>query len=313
MKPHALTHQSRRFAYEIALDTKSDLPRKITEIRSITSSHAVSSVFLLIAQGTGSPRELASRLGKSKFLVSQYLSKLKKNLIDESSKNQTDLRRKRYSVSWRAVGDIFRQDHALEFELYENHLLAEGHSHFRGRIGPSELVVLGTGKVGVLKTVRIENSELIDNSPRVSRQMNVLLEEFVRLFRGYLLRRRYRTLREYFLGVYKELSESSQRLPQSSELRRFYRFTGTTFERLEPLEDIWAEQVRGKNQLNKTSFQTRPLTKVKLFTEAGKTDFSGNYILSVEAAETIGPDTRLRIYPSYTYAVEGIKFSNRRL
>jgi hypothetical protein len=308
MKPYVrTTHRSRRFAYEVALDTKSDLLKKVAEIRIIMSSRAITSIFLLIAQGTESPTELASRIGKSKFLVSQYLSKLKKTLVEESSRHDSDLRRKRYSVSWRGVGDIFRQDHALELELYENHLLAEVHSDLRGSLGPIELVVLGTGKVGLLKTVRIEHSENVDNSTTVSEQMNLLIEEFVQLFRGYITRRRYRTLREYFLGIYKELSENFQRIPKTSALRKFYAFTDRTFEKIELLEDLWVDPLVTKVNLIQTSHRVPSMQDVKLFSEAGKTDFSGNYILNANTAEAIRPDTRLRIYPSYTYEEEGKK------
>ncbi len=139
--------------------------------------------------------------------------------------------------------------------------------------------------------------------PHLNARMNLLVWQFVELFKSYLKERRFGTIREYFLGIYRELSEQYARLPRNSELARFYEFMDRSFSRIQPIEELWKRYVRRRIAGPRLIYKHRPqsLATLKLFAEAGSADHAGRYLLNADAQAAIKPGTRLRIYPSYNY------------
>ena len=306
VKPTVLARQlwGRRVAVEVKVDSGNELRSEIRGVRKALRSPALSELFLLVAKGTGTPTEIAVLTAKSKFAISLQLSNLRKvGLLRERSRVGLDMRRKHYEVIWEKVAHIFRQDHAFEFELFENHLNVEPVKEIHGTAGKPGLVITGDGKLGLVKDVipdELPTTEL--GQQQVHERMNQLLWEFVQLFKGYLKERRFATMREYFLGAYEELSEHYARLPRSSELGRFFEFMDRTFSRTQPIDQVWRKYVakHPKESLPLYKGTSRGLV-LRLFTEAGSADPARRYLLNAEAQAVIQPGTALRIYPSYTY------------
>ena len=295
----------KRVAVEVKVDTGGELRREIEGVRKALGSLALSELFVLVGEGKNTPTEIVRLTGKSKFVVSLQLSSLKKvGLLKDRSVVGWDLRRKRYEVVWDRVAQIFRQDHALELEIYENHLLVEPMREIRGIVKKAGLAITGSGKLGLVKEVAPEQVTMLEGTSRhVYLRMNRLVWEFVELFKGYLKERRYPTLRGYFLGAYEELSEHYGRLPKNSELAMFFEFTDRSFARTQPIEQVWRKHV-GKPLKDAPILYWRSSTRaltLKLFAEAGSVDPAGRYLLNAEAQGAIKPGTALRIYPSYTY------------
>lgn len=286
------------------MDSGDELRSEIKGARKALRSLALSELFILVAKGTNSPSEIARVARKSKFAASLQLSNLRKVGLMKARPIGSDLRRKRYDVVWERVGQIFRQDHALEIEIYENHLIAEPMKEIQGIISKAGLAISGNGKLGLVREVVPDKLPAIGpKQEQVNERMNQLVWEFVELFKGYLKERRFATLREYLLGAYEELSEHYNRLPRNSELAKFFEFMDRSFARTEPIEHLYRTHV-GKRPKEAPTLYSPPSPKrlvVKLFAEAGSADPAGRYLLNAEAQAVIKPGTPLRIYPSYTY------------
>ncbi|MGA2628105.1 MAG: hypothetical protein ABSF63_13720 [Candidatus Bathyarchaeia archaeon] len=114
----------------------------------------------------------------------------------------------------------------------------------------------------------------------------------------------FNTMHEYFLGAYEELSEHHSRLPENSELARFFEFTDRAFKRVMPVEQIWRKYLPKQPEAYPFLYKEKPIKEfvIKLFAEAGSADPSGRYILNAEAQAAIKPGVPLRIYPAYTYS-----------
>jgi hypothetical protein len=181
------------------------------------------------------------------------------------------MRRKHYTILWERVGEIFRQDHALELELYENHIIVKPTGTLEGTIRRTGLAISGKGKLGMVKEVSTQRKPS-QELKLVHERMNRLIWEFVEFFKGYVRERQFTTLREYLLGAYEELSEHYARLPKRSESARFFEFMDRAFERIEPVERIWRKHVKEPYpplaQLYK-SLHTGAFV-VKLFAEAAR-------------------------------------------
>lgn len=306
-KPTVLARQlwGKRVAVEVKVDSGDELRREIRGVRKALRSLALSELFVLVAKGTNTPTELSRLTGKSKFAVSLQLSNLRKvGLLKDRSVIGWDLRRKRYDVVWNRIAEIFRQDHALELEMYENHLIVEPMREIQGTVRKAGLAISGNGKLGLVREVVPDKFPLVElKEEQVNERMNRLLWEFVELFKGYLKERRVATIREYLLGAYEELSEHYGKLPRNSELARFFEFMDRSFARIEPIERLWRKYVGRRPKdvpVLSRRIPSRTLS-VKLFVEAGSADPAGRYLLNADAQAVIKPGTPLRIYPSYTY------------
>lgn len=290
---------------QVKVDSDAELRGEIRNVRKALRSPALSELFIVIAKGASTPTEVAALTSKSKFAVSLQLSSLRKaGLLTCRSNVGLDMRRKRYEVVWEKAAQIFRRDHALELEIYESHLLVEPLHELRGTTAKPALVISGDGKLGLVRDV-IPDDQAVTEQRQLETyaRMNLLLSEFVDLFRGYLKERRFATIREYFLGIYEELSEHYSRFPRSSELARFFEFVDRTFSRTQPIEQVWRKYAVRQRTDSLALYKATPPRKpvVRLFTEAGSVDPARRYLLNAEAQAVIKPGTALRIYPSYTY------------
>jgi hypothetical protein len=205
---------------------------------------------------------------------------------------------------WEKIAKIFRQDHALEFDLYENHLIIEPLEEVHGTTSKPSLVISGDGKLGMIRDIIPDAFPLVElKEEQVHASMNRLLWEFVELFKGYLIERRFATIHEYLLGAYEELSEHYARLPRSCELAKFFEFMDRTFSRTQPIDVVWRKYVTKSSRDSTVFYKGTPSRKmiVKLFAEAGSADPARRYLLNAEAQAVIKPGTVLKIYPSYTY------------
>ena len=306
-KPTVLARQQwgKRVAVEVRVDSGDTLGVEVKRVRKALRSQALSELFVVVAKGANSPSEISGMTGKSKFAVSLQLSDLRKaGLLRDRPGIGLDMRRKRYEVVWERMAEIFRQDHALELEMYENHLMFEAIREIKGTISKAGLAISGNGRLGLVREIVAEKLPPTQPSHgQVDIRISRLLQEFVELFKGYLRDRRFATLQEYLLGAYEELSQHYGRFPRRSELARFFEFMDRSFARTEPIEQIWRKYVR--RRLNEPQiFYQRTESKtfvVKLFAEAGSADPAGRYLLNAEAQAVIKPGTPLKIYPSYTY------------
>ncbi len=307
VKPTVLARQlwGRRVAVEVKVDSGNELRSEIRSVKKALRSPALSELFMLVAKGAKSPTEIAALTAKSKFAVSLQLSNLRKTgLLSYRPVIGFDMRRKRYEVVWDKIAQIFRQDHALELEMYENHLIVEPLQEINGTAGKPGLVISGDGKLGMVRDVIPDELRLAEvNQDKVHTRMNQLLWEFVELFKGYLKERRFATIGEYLLGTYEELSEHYARVPRSSELARFFEFMDRTFSRTQPIDVVWRKYITRTPKDGSVFYKNKPPKTliVKLFTEAGSADPARRYLLNAEAQAVIRPGTVLRIYPSYTY------------
>jgi hypothetical protein len=306
-KPRILARQlwGRRVAVEVKVHSGDTLRGEIRRVRKALRSQALSELFVAVAKGTNSPSEISELTSKSKFVVSLQLSDLRKSgLLRARPGIGLDMRRKRYEVVWERMAEIFKQDHALELEMYENHLMFEAIHEIHGTVRKAGLAISGDGKLGLVKEIVPDKSSVSQpDQGQVAERMNRLLGEFTELFKGYVRDRRFATLQEYLLGAYEELSQHYGRFPPRSELSRFFEFMDRSFARTEPIEQLWKKHV-GKHPNESRLPYRRAESKdfvVKLFTEAGSADPAGRYLLNAEAQAFIKPGTPLRIYPSYTY------------
>lgn len=295
----------RRVAVEVKVDSGDELREEVRRVRKVLRSQALSELFVMVAKGTNSPSEISRLAGKSKFAISLQLSELRKaGLLEDRSGKGLDMRRKRYDVVWQRIAQIFRQDHALEFEMYENHLIVQSFGEIQGTVSKAGLAISGNGKLGLVKEVvpdTLPNMEL--NQGQINDRLSHLLWEFTELFQGYLKQRRFVTMQEYLLGIYEELSQHYGRFPRNSELAKFFEFMDRSYARAEPIEQLWKKYAKKRTREPPVLYRrtaSRNLV-VKLFAEAGIADPAGRYLLNAEAQAVIRPGTPLRIYPSYTY------------
>ncbi len=307
VKPTVLARQlwGRRVEVEVKVDSGSELRTEIRSVRKALRSSALSELIVLVAKGMNAPTEIAAKTAKSKFAVSLQLSNLRNvGLLRCSSLVGLDMRRKRYEVVWEKIAQIFRQDHALEFDMYENHLIVEPLEEVHGTASKPNLVISGDGKLGMVRDVISDSFPPVElKQEQVHARMNQLLWEFVELFKGYLKERRFATIREYFQGAYEELSEHYTRFPRSSELARFFEFRDRTFSRTQSIDHVWKKYVAKRPKDALALYKGTPSRNlvVRLFSEAGSADPARRYLLNAEAQAVIKPGTVLRIYPSYTY------------
>ena len=247
-KPTVLARQlwGRRVAVEVKVDSGDTLRGEIKRVRKALRSQALSELFVAVAKGTNSPSEISGLTGKSKFAVSLQLSDLRKaGLLRDRPGIGLDMRRKRYEVVWERMAEIFRQDHALEIEMYENHLMVEAIREIHGTVSKAGLAISGNGKLGLVREIVPDKLPVAQpNHGQVDKRINRLLQEFIELFKGYLRDRRFATLQEYLLGAYEELSQHYGRFPRRSELARFFEFMDRSFARTEPIEQLWRTYVR---------------------------------------------------------------------
>jgi DNA-binding transcriptional ArsR family regulator len=257
-----------------------------------------------MAKGTGSPGELARQIGKSKYAVSVQLAALKRvGFVKASNVLGADMRRRSYDIMWAKVGEVFRQDHALELEIYENQLSLATLDEMHGKITRVGLAISGNGKLGLVREIIPEDPHATEIR-QVGSEINQLIWEFVEFFRGYMKERRFDTMHEYFLGAYEELAEHHSRLPKDSGLGAFFEFIERAFTKITPVERIWKEYVPKEHTTRPLLYRETPREEVvvKLFAEAGSADPSGRYVLNAEAQAAIKPGTPLKIYPAYTYS-----------
>jgi hypothetical protein len=247
---------------------------------------------------------LARLTGKSKYAVSVQMAALKRvGLVNASHSLGADMRRKSYEIFWGKVGQIFRQDHALELEIYENQLSVATLSEIQGSVKQVGLAISGNGKLELVREI-IPHDGKSTKLKQVDAQVNQLIWEFVEFFKGYVKERRFNSMREYLLGAYEELSEHYSRLPKNSELGRFFEFNDRAFKRIMPVEQIWRKYLPKKPKTYPLLYKGQPAKElvIKLFAEAGSADPSGRYILNAEAQAAIKPGAPLRMYPAYTYS-----------
>jgi hypothetical protein len=303
-KPTVLTHQifGRRIAAQVHVDVDRGLQRDIRIVRKALSSRALSELFLLVTKGIGTPTELVRLSAKSKFAVSLQLSELRRaGLLKYRPVLGSDLRQKEYEVVWERIGEVFRQDHALELEIYLSHLFGESIGEFQGTVGKVELAISGNGKLGLVKEINVASPTILAKKEQVEARQRRLLWEFIGLFKGYLRERRFVTVREYFAGLYEEMVEHYSRFPRGSELGQFFRFMDKCFTKVKPIDEVWKNHVP-KHMKEEPHLPKRRITStVKLFTEAGSADPAGRYVLNADVQALIKPGTHLTVYPSFTY------------
>ncbi len=314
MKPVVLVprHWGRRIALEVEVE-KADakMIREIRKVKKVSSSNTLTTMFLLLARsGAASPSELSEKLAKSKFVVSQELAKLKEaSLVAEVGRAKSenkDMRRRRYDLNTATLVEIFRRDHALELSLYRNHIVFdEANLETRGTITRTELAIFGNRKLGVVREVNLDrNLSSVKSRELVVSRMEKLYSEFLLLFRAYLVERNFGTIRDYYLGLYRELSIEYRRLPKKSELASFYNFLDRSMSKIKPIDYLWKKYASSKTETlpkSRGSEQSGDATQLLLFTEAGKTDSTGKYILNGEARGLLRPGLKTRIYPSFTF------------
>lgn len=303
-KPTVLTRQlfGKRIGAQVRVDADPALRHDVMAVRRALSSQALSELFLLVARGIGSPSQLVRFSGKSKFAVSLQLSELRRaKLLRYRPVIRTDLRQKEYEVMWDRISEVFRQDHALELEIYLSHLLAESIGEVHGTVRKVELAISGNGKLGLVKEINIPGTEVAAKKEQIEMRQKALLWEFIGLFRGYMRERRFATIREYFGGLYEEMSEHYARFPERSELSKFLEFMDRCFAKMAPIDEIWNTYVPKHMKEEPRLPNRRIATTIKLFSEAGKTDPAGRFVLNADVQALIKPGTHLTVYPSFTY------------
>ncbi len=307
MKPVFLFPQlwQKHLALEVKMEQQDPkLMREVKRVHSVMTSRVLSSVFFLIARGNGSPKEISRLTGRSKYAVSLQISKLKSSgMISLSKRIHSDLRQRNYEVASERLVQIFKQDFSFELDLYRNHLLSETYGEIRGNIDRVELVVVGSGRLGLIREILPDLP--LKASPeigRIGQRISRLYEEFQMLFSQYLTEPGRSTILEYFLSFYRELSLNHSRLPPDSELGQFFEFVDTSVFRIRPLEELWllAEKKRIVTP-GKIERALAPPDSIKLFSEAGKMDSAGRYILNADARSYIKPGVRVRFYPSFSF------------
>jgi predicted transcriptional regulator len=307
LKPVFLFPQlwQKHLALEVKMEQQDPkLMREVKRVHSVMTSRVLSSVFFLIARGNGSPKEISRLTGRSKYAVSLQISKLKSSgMISLSKRIHSDLRQRNYEVASERLVQIFKQDFSFELDLYRNHLLSETYGEIRGNIDRVELVVVGSGRLGLIREILPDLP--LKASPeigRIGQRISRLYEEFQMLFSQYLTEPGRSTILEYFLSFYRELSLNHSRLPPDSELGQFFEFVDTSVFRIRPLEELWllAEKKRIVTP-GKIERALAPPDSIKLFSEAGKMDSAGRYILNADARSYIKPGVRVRFYPSFSF------------
>ena len=139
---------------EVKVDSGEVLRGEVERGRKALRSQALSELFFAVAKGTNSPSEISGLTGKSKFAVSLQLSDLRKaGLLRNRPGSGLDMRRKRYEVVWEKIGEIFEQDHALELEMYENHLMVQALSEIQGTLSKAGLAISGNRKLGLVREI----------------------------------------------------------------------------------------------------------------------------------------------------------------
>jgi DNA-binding MarR family transcriptional regulator len=249
MKPVFLLPQmwQKHLALEVRIEKQdARMMREIRKAHVIISSKVLSSVFFLISRGIGSPREIARHTGRSKYAVSLQISKLRQaGLVFLAKRNGPDLRQRNYEVSFDKILQIFRQDYTFELDLYANHLLSESFGEIKGTIANVELVVVGSGRLGLVREVSPDSPlKSSSESEKISTRINMLYLEFQRVFKEYLAERGHSTILEYFLSFYRELSLNHGRLPKESELGQFFEFVDSSIFKIKPLEELWTIAAR---------------------------------------------------------------------
>jgi DNA-binding transcriptional ArsR family regulator len=303
-KPTVLTRQlfGKRIAAHVQVNIGKSLREDITIVRKALSSQASSELFLLVAKGICTPSELVGLSGKSKFAVSLQLSELRHaGLLKYRSVITSDLRQKEYEVVWERISQVFQQDHALELEIYLSHLLGELIGEIHGTVMKTELAISGNGKLGLVKEINTTSPSIHLKMEQIEGRQKDLLWEFIGLFRGYLLERRFATIREYFAALYEEMAEHYARFPQRSELRQFLRFMERCFTKASPIDEVWKKYVPEHMKEQPHLPNRRIMSTIKLFSEAGSTDPAGRYVLNPDVEPLIKPGTHLTVYPSFTY------------
>jgi len=307
MKPVFLLPQmwQKHLALEVKIEQQdARMMREIRKVHVIISSKVLSSVFFLIARGIGSPSEIARHTGHSKYAVSLQISKLRKaGLVLLSKRNGPDLRQRNYEVSFDKLLQLFRQDYTFELDLYANHLLSESFGEIQGTIANVELAIVGSGRLGLVREISPDSPlKSSPESEKVGTRIGMLHVEFQRVFKEYLAERGRSTLLEYFLSFYRELSLNHGRLPRESELGQFFEFVDSSIFKIKPLEELWTTAARREVPESPQKRETLPMiSAVKLFSEAGKMDSAGRYILNSDARSFIRPGVKVRLYPSYTF------------
>ncbi len=295
----------RRIRVELAVATDPPFEKELETTRRALRSRALARLYLLVAAGKQGPTDLAAAAGKSKYAVSLQLSELRRaGLIRPLPEIAGDLRRRPVGPDWGRFAEIFRQDFAFELQVYQNRLLCEGLERVEGRTLPAELVLLGSGRLGLLRRVVPERAEVAPpHALAVQRRVEAVAREFTLLFEAYLDARTHATLREYLFGLYKELDASHRRLPGRSELAAFFRFLDASFSKMEPLDALWRCAARTKKTASEARREVPPaqVGEILFFEEAGVADPAGRYLLYPDAQRAIRPRTRLRVFPSFTF------------
>lgn len=296
----------------IALEVKIDqgdarVLREMKYVRAVMASKTLSSTFLLIASGVKNPGEIARRTGRTKYSVSFQITKLKEaQLIVSSTRSSSDLRMRNYEISEKKLVQIFKKDFAFEVELYENHLLSENLNEIKGSLDSVELAVLGNGRLGLVREVLPDKPiNRVSELQRVKRKLDLLSFEFIQTFKTYIKERRFATLLEYYLAFYREMSLNHSRFPEESELGQFFCFIEFSITRLKPVEDLWRIAMTAENlsgfKSKEEAVVLPSLERVMIFSEAGKMDSAGRYIVNADSRSYMKPGVRVKIYPSYCF------------
>jgi hypothetical protein len=138
---------------------------------------------------------------------------------------------------------------------------------------------------------------------KIHQRIETLYLEFIELFKTYLKERKFSTILEYFLAFYRELSLNHSKLPPDSELGHFFDFVDISITKIKPIEELWKLANPSGDARSKILTQGKDpkFESVKLFTEAGKMDSSGRYILNANSRSYLNPGVKVKIYPSYTF------------
>jgi len=145
--------------------------------------------------------------------------------------------------------------------MYENRLLTEKIEHLRGTTVNPELVILGNGKLGLVRDIVPEGTPDGNGrgDPQVAERMNRLV------------------------GISRTLQRISRRTSVHDNSSRFVRKSS-----IKAVPKFYRES-------------TPELDRVKLFAEAGTTDHAGRYLLNTDAQTMTKLGMRLRVYPSHRY------------
>ncbi|MDX1611747.1 MAG: hypothetical protein R3185_05210, partial [Candidatus Thermoplasmatota archaeon] len=261
--------------------------------RDALASQAICRLFQTLAGGTGGPSALAEALGKSKDAVRPPPAPPREaDLVIERPHVSGDARRKFYAPSWERIGEIFAQDHALELQLYRDHLIGCELDEEMARGGDATLAISGAGRLVVVRERKLAHVSIEpERAAEAARAVDRTVWEFGHLFRVYLGARSFPTLREYLLSAYQEAVRYAHQLGAGSELARFMRFQADALAQVEALNTLLERALdEAGTPPAPTQGPVEPPRTVRDFQAVGQETTDGTYVLRSGAGAFIEPD-----------------------